>query len=154
MTDVVLTPEQERLALAINDMRQAAAAARLLNQQADGHARRALETAISVCYARPWLPSNLGGKLRDKWRPADAPDRDLHKRLLNLRHKTYAHTDPAGGRKGLAHIEPAENVLGIGEQWMPLRPGELPAIADLCDRQAARFREALVNEIDAAQNAV
>jgi hypothetical protein len=31
MTEVVLTPEQERLALAIGDMYQAAAAARLLN---------------------------------------------------------------------------------------------------------------------------
>jgi hypothetical protein len=49
---LTLTPEQERLALALSDMSQAAAAARLVNQQLDHHARRALETAISVSFAR------------------------------------------------------------------------------------------------------
>ena len=75
MTDVELTPEQARLALASTDMRQAAAAARLLPELHDFHARRALETAISVCYARPWIRSNRGGKLKDKWLPAAGPDR-------------------------------------------------------------------------------
>ena len=41
-------------------------------------------------------------------------------------------------------------MLGIGEEWMPLGGGALPAIADLFDRQAARFQQALVSEIDAA----
>ena len=71
-TDIPLTPEQERLALAISDMQQAAAAARLLDPVPDFHARRALETAISVCYARPWLPSNHGGKLKDSGFPRPA----------------------------------------------------------------------------------
>jgi hypothetical protein len=35
MTDLHLTPEQERLALAITDMLQASAAARILDQQVD-----------------------------------------------------------------------------------------------------------------------
>src|SRR5262245_52415108 len=113
---ITLTPEQERRALAISDMRQAAAAARLLNEQDDFHARRALETTISVSYTRPWLDSNQGGKLKAKWLPDPGPDRDLHDRLVSLRHKAYAHTDPAGGRRGLAHVGPG-NVLGIGEQW-------------------------------------
>jgi hypothetical protein len=39
------------LLLAGNDMRQAEAAARLLNQRSDVNERRALETAIAVCYA-------------------------------------------------------------------------------------------------------
>jgi hypothetical protein len=149
---IALTPEHERLALAISDMRHAAAAARLLDKQDDFHARRALETAISVSYARPWLASNRSGKLKAKWLPAAGPDRDLHNRLLDLRHKTYAHTDPAGGRSGLAHVGP-DNVLGIGEQWIPLDAKDLPAIADLCDRQAERFQQALVDEIDAANPA-
>ena len=80
------------------DMRQAAAAARVLPELHDFNARPALETAISVCYARPWIPSNLGGKLKDKWLPAAGPDHDLHRRLVEPRRKTYAHTDPAGGR--------------------------------------------------------
>ena len=63
------TREQEQIALALSDMRQAAAAARLLEKQVDVHARRALETAISTCYARPWIASNNGGKLKAKWRP-------------------------------------------------------------------------------------
>ena len=146
---VDLTPEQERLALALSDMRQAAAAARLLDRQLDVHARRALETAISVCYARPWIDSNNSGKLKTKWLPNAGPDRDLHTRLLKLRRKTYAHTDPAGGRQAFAQRGPG-NALGIGEQWIPLARSELPAIAGLCDRQAARFEQALVDEIDAA----
>jgi hypothetical protein len=152
VTDIVLTPEQERLALAINDMRQAAAAARLLTQQTDLHERRALETAYSVCCARPWIDSNRGGRLKNKWRPAAGPDRELHKRLLDLRRKTYAHLDPAGGRKAFAQ-QGAEEVLGIVEQW---DTGGLDptAVADLCDRQAARFVEALVEQIDAAGNPV
>jgi hypothetical protein len=111
---LTLTPEQERLALALSDMSQAAAAARLVNQQLDHHARRALETAISVSFARPWIDSNRGGKLKAKWRPAAGPDRDLHNRLLDLRHKTYAHTDPAGGRSALTYVGPGD-LLGIGE---------------------------------------
>jgi hypothetical protein len=152
-TPLTLTPEQQRLALAVSDMRQAAAAARLLNQQEDFHARRALETAISVCYARPWIDSNRGGKLKAKWRPTAGPDRDLHNRLLDFRHKTYAHTDPTGGRSALADVGPG-NVLGIGEQWIPLNANDLPAIADPCDRQAARFQQALADEIDVARNPV
>lgn len=87
--------------------------------------------------------------LRPSGGPAAGPDRDLHNRLLELRRKAYAHTDPAGGRNGLAQLGPG-NVLGIGEEWMPLGGGALPAIADLFDRQAARFQQALVSEIDAA----
>lgn len=150
MSDAIplrLTPEQERLALALSDMRQAAAAARLADQQLEHHARLALDTAISVSYARPWIDSNRAGKLKSKWLPPTGPDRDLHERLLNLRHKSYAHTDPASCRHALAHLGPGK-VLGIGEQWVPLKRDELSAIAGLCERQAARFEQALVNELD------
>jgi hypothetical protein len=159
-TSLTLTREQERLALALGDMRQAAAAAGLLDRQLDVHgrhaqldihARRALETAISTCYARPWIDSKNTGKLKKKWLPSAHSDRAIHKRLLKLRRKTYAHTDPAGGRKALVQLGP-DNVLGIGEEWIPLRRAELPAIADLCDRQAARFSQALVDALDGAPN--
>jgi hypothetical protein len=134
-----LTPdESHRLTLANSDMRQAAAAARLLETQTDFHTRSALETAISVCYARPWLKSNQLGKLKDKWLPTTGADRDLHELLLDLRHKTYAHTDPAGGRKAIL-----DSGGGVGEERLPLRRDLVPAIFDLCNRQAARFMQAL-----------
>jgi hypothetical protein len=91
-----------------------------------------------VCYTRPWLKSNRGGKLKDKWLPTTGADRDLHELLLELRHKTYAHTDPAGGRKAIL-----DSGGGVGEEWLPLRRELVPAIEGLCDRQAARFMQAL-----------
>jgi hypothetical protein len=120
------------------------------SRASDVHERRALETAISVCYARPWLGSNRVGKLRNKWLPAAGCDRDLHKRLLELRRKTYAHTDPDGGRTALAQLGPG-NIASIGEQWMPLRGDELPESADLCERQAARFKQEIGDALDGAQ---
>ena len=57
--------------------------------------------------------------------------------------------DPAGGREGLAQLGPG-NALGIGEEWMPLGGSAVTEIADLCARQAARFQQDLVSEIDAA----
>ena len=77
----------------------------------DVHARRAFETAVSVCYARPWIDSNQGGTLKRKRLPGGWPNRDLHHRLLKLRRKTYAHTDTAGGRKPLAHEGPVFELL-------------------------------------------
>jgi hypothetical protein len=145
MTDLPLTLDQERLVLAILDMGQAAAAARILDQQRDLQARRAIETAISVCYARPWLYSKGRGKLKKKWRPPNGPERDLHKRLLELRHITYAHTDVTGGREPF--VQRGSEALAIGEKWKSLPPGETPAIVDLCERQEARFRQALEDEL-------
>jgi hypothetical protein len=147
-----LTAEQERLALAANDMRQAAAAARLLERRHDFHARRALETAISVCYARPWTRNQIG-KLEDAWLPEVGPYRDLHDRLLKLRNKTYAHTDRDGGRKAVAQSGPG-NVVGFGEMWERLPASEVTAIVELCERQVERFTQGLVDQIDAARNPV
>jgi hypothetical protein len=133
-----LTSENELLGLARSDMLQAGAAARLVRRQMPIHARLALETAVAVCYARPWGNNNVG-RLHEKWLPEADADRKLHARLLMLRDKRYAHTDPEGGREALAQADGA-----VGEQWIvQLRPAELDAIADLCDRQADRFKQAL-----------
>jgi hypothetical protein len=43
-----------------------------------------------------------------------------------------------------------EQALGIGEQWIPLPVDDLPVIADLSDRQAARFMRALIDAHDPA----
>jgi hypothetical protein len=148
MPDIPLTKEQELLVLAVGDMRQAGAAALLLEQRANFQERRALETAISVCYARPWLDSNRSGKLRKEWLPAAGPDRDLHRRLLELRRKTYAHTDPSGGRSASAQLG-IENELALVEQWESLPTHDLPAIVDLCERQAERFVQGVIGAIGA-----
>jgi hypothetical protein len=147
MTDLELTDEQRRLVLAFYDMRQAAAAARLLDQHSPvAHARRALETAMSVCYARSWKSNT---KLRKEWLPAVGPDRDLHHRLLELRTKTHAHNDPAGGRTGSVQVG-LDGTVAIVEQWTPPDPNEWEAVADLCDRQADRFERALVDAFSAS----
>jgi hypothetical protein len=130
-------------------MLQAAAAARILNRQDNLEARLALETAISVCYARPWIGSNRGGKLKEKkWLPRGGSDRELHDRLLKLRRQTYAHTDPAGGRKAFAQ-RGSEGGLAIGAR-MSLSVGDLPAIIALCERHEAIFRQALEDELGTA----
>ena len=138
-----LNGEERRLALAILDMRQAEAAARLLGRQSDVHERRALETAIAVCYARPWLDGNKDGKLKSRWLPTGT-DLRLHELLIDLRMRTYAHNDPTGGRKSVATIE-AGVVTSTGEEWIPLPRKDLDLIAELCSRQAKRFQAGLLN---------
>ena len=141
-----LSGEQRRLALAVLDMRQAEAAARLLERQVDVHVRRALETAVAVCYARPWLDSNKDGKLKSRWRPT-GDDVRLHELLIGLRMRTYAHNDPLGGRKPLATIE-AGVVTSTGEEWIPLPRKDLVPIAKLCAKQAERFQGGLVTLLE------
>lgn len=66
--NIDLSGEGELLALASVDMRQAAAAARLLQTTlgTDVNAARALETAIAVCYWRPFSEQNRTGTLGKK----------------------------------------------------------------------------------------
>jgi hypothetical protein len=139
-----LSGEERRLALANIDMRQAEAAARLLDRQVDVHVRRALETAIAVCYARPWLESNRDGKLKKRWLPNGAEELRLHDLLMDLRKRTYAHNDPTGGRRSLATLE-AGVVTATGEEWIPLPRKDLDPIAELCARQAKRFQAGLAD---------
>jgi len=71
-------------------------------------------------------------------------DRALHDHLITLRHKTYAHTDTQSGRSagtsslttsaGIAHTTYSEGWWAFPREW-------IPAVADLCSRQAQRFRE-------------
>ncbi len=81
-----------RFVLAASDMRQAAAAAEYLrSEHLNGDLCRALETAICVCYARPFSETNTIGPVDPKkWAPADAPARYLHESLLYYRDKAFA----------------------------------------------------------------
>jgi hypothetical protein len=133
-------------------MRHAAAAARLLRDgvdEADADKARALETAIAVSYWRPWSQSNTLGSLKGKWLPKDRTGLQLHRRLEQLRNETYAHTHRGAGRKASAHFvirdDGSLESLGVGEEWHPLPREVLPAIIELCERQADLFVGAAFN---------
>ena len=65
-----LLNELRRFLLAASDMRQAAAAAEHLStERLNGDLCRALETAIVICYSRPFARGNKAGTLGAEWVP-------------------------------------------------------------------------------------
>lgn len=146
-----LTGDERRLVLAAADIRQVVAAAERLGElePTDVNFVRALETAIAVCYWRPFSRNNAIGPLPTQWEPETADGLKVHRRLEHLRDKVGAHTDPAGGRKAQANLLlNAEGELvdvGIAEEWDPLAHDELPAITATCRHQAERFLDAAVD---------
>lgn len=146
--ELELSGEAAMLVLAFSDMRQAEAAARALSELPDaedgGALARALETAIAVCYYRPFDAKNKTGFLRKNWRPEREEGREVHRQLRKLRMQVYAHTDPAGGRKGSAIFSTGDageigETVTLAEEWLPIPRGDLPAIIATCHEQAARF---------------
>jgi hypothetical protein len=136
--------EVELLALAASDMKQCAAAARLLVKRSDVNERRSLETAIAISYARAFSKRSFG-KLDDKTRrPHDDVGQRLHKRLIKMRNRVYAHLDQ--DRSGLVTIALDDDSfirsVGVGEQWKPIARPDLPLIVEMCEEQAGRFAEA------------
>jgi hypothetical protein len=133
-----LLNEIRRLRLAESDMNQVAAAANALhNERLNGDLCRALETAIAVCYARPYGSSNKVGGLGDEWLPEDPSGRALHDALLRRRDQVYAHTDRTDARDIV-------DIFGDGtfaEEWRPLSREALPRIIVLVAHQQTRFRE-------------
>jgi hypothetical protein len=157
-----LAGETALLALAAQDMREAAAAGRSLaamiedleHRGYDSHAGRALQTAIAVCYARPFAETNRLGTLRKKWRPEDPVGRDVHEALCEMRNRVYAHTDPDGGRRVWASFDVSETGevegVSVGVAWNPIRDTDLLTVIETCDRQAARFEAAAFTAAAAA----
>ena len=85
--------------LAASDMRQAAAAAgHLSSEHLNGDLCRALETAIVICYSRPFAGGNKAGTLGAEWAPPAPELVPLHDLLLGARDKVYAHNDRTGAR--------------------------------------------------------
>jgi hypothetical protein len=142
----------KRLLLAAQDMNDcSAAAAELLTRIAPSSLARALETAIVVCYARPWGRSNRIGALEARWGPETPEDLALHEELIRLRDKVYAHTDDEIKARD---IEDMSELLGTNHPvfapgWHPIETEALPRIAALAEAQRARFlrgaRELSVN---------
>jgi hypothetical protein len=139
--------EKKRLSLylAASDMDQSAAAAGALAKEEDNvDLMRALETAIAACYGRPFTEGSMIQRLdKGKWVSAGA-DRALHDHLITLRHKTYAHTDTQSGRSaGTSSLTTSAGIAHTtySEGWWAFPPEWIPAVVDLCGRQAQGFRE-------------
>jgi hypothetical protein len=126
-------------------MLQAAGAARALESQHDDvYLMRALETAIVVCYWRPFSASNKIGGLADKWAPQGDRHSELHRTLRNLRNQAYAHTDETSGRIGdVRPLSVGDQVHHVtGESWWAFPREWIPEIVKLCIEQSVRFIKA------------
>ncbi len=110
---------------------------------------RALQTAIAVCYGRPFKGAKRGASgaqtltVPAEYVPTDEPDATLHRELLDLRDRYYAHPD-----RGFEHrsastrtVSATEAATAVAweEVYFDLRFVEA-AIASLADRQAQRFK--------------
>jgi hypothetical protein len=131
------------LILAAADMDQAIAAAReLRNTASDDQAyRRMLETAMALCYMRPYTPSSLL-TLPAEYIPTGSVDAGYHGALDNLRDQTYAHTDKRGGRNATMRTtgEHGDIVsLEYREEWLAFPTDAIPALLDFFERQRTRF---------------
>jgi hypothetical protein len=89
------------LLLAAIDMEQVIQAAEAIQRELQSSSPRlqfirALETAVAVCYWRPFSASNTVGCLRHK----DAEDPDLHKEMKRIRNQVHAHTQTSWWAEG------------------------------------------------------
>jgi hypothetical protein len=136
--------EVQRLVMAEADMRMAAAAARLLQQTEEVYRSRALETAIVVCYMRPFTKSNTVGALGRKWHPKDDAGRRLHRSLYSARNSTHAHTDLISYRKAVNTAallgDYTASARRYAEEWRPLDRAVLPALVPFFEARADAFR--------------
>jgi hypothetical protein len=142
------------LYLAASDMDQAAAAATALDGEHENvNLMRALETAIAVCYARPFTDSSMVDRLKaSKWVAQE--DRQLHDFLMNGRNKVYAHTDVASGRStGGMRITISKGIASVAysEGWWSFPREFIAPVVDMCQRQAQDLRtEAVKIEAEVA----
>lgn len=112
------------LMLAASDVEQANAALIALETETFPPRRRALETAVAVCYARAFTPSTLVRLTEEYAPPPDDPSRELHALLCEHRNKVYAHTDKESGRTSSVRWEVTETEdlgwIEWQEGWTPL----------------------------------
>ena len=138
----------------------AAAAEALANEHQNVHVMRALETAVVVCYWRPFASGNAVRLDPAEWTPKDPQEIAAHETLKALRDKVYAHTESVikiGGEKVRARdVERIGDLLGTMEEidwnapeaplmftegWVPLNREALAGIAAFAHVQEARLIE-------------
>jgi hypothetical protein len=138
------TKLHKALLLAASDVTQAQAALHALeNEPYNVMLRRALETAISVCYARAFTKSTLK-RLSDEYAPTpDDPNHELHLLLCEHRNKVYAHTDKESGRSSSVRWETTESDVATWtewqETWTPFPRDLYPRFHELFQAQRNRF---------------
>jgi hypothetical protein len=136
-----LRKKQNSLLLAASDMDQAiAAATALLEEDQDGALARAYETALVVCYMRPFMSGS--GRLPNRYIPkADA--KVVHDGLRKVRHEIYAHTSEASGRTTEMQIESEGEIFNLSwrEQWLPLSRDDVRVALSLFEQQRDLFRQ-------------
>lgn len=126
--------EQRALLLGASDMRQAAAAARALEHEEDVDLARALETAMMVCFMRPFTRSDL--QVRDELWPT-GEDRKRLDEIKRHRDKIYAHTDKESGRWAMSAfvtVNDNDSEIAIREDWYPMSRDVVPDFVALCKR--------------------
>jgi hypothetical protein len=112
----------------------------------NGDAEDALMTGVVVSYARPFARRQSIGTLdRDEWAPDNERQAELHRALILLRDKRYAHTDK--GWRGVVEVFGegiySDVLVGIRDKWWP----EIEALAEAQSRRMAalahRLKDAL-----------
>jgi hypothetical protein len=129
--------------LAMSDMRQAESAARALAEVKPGEIqlKRALGTAVVVCYARAFTQSTIVTLRPEEYAPTDAELARLHYRILALRDSESAHSDKEA-RREISVEQALEDFPGVTEKFYPvLSPEELSLALRLFELQHARFRD-------------
>ena len=100
-----------------------------------------MEVGLVVMYARSFTGN---ARLGESWRPTDAAGRALHQALIDARNGMYAHADWTNSRT-LVDTNAMLGIAGppvLAEQRSRTSKGRLVEIADLAERQSARFLEA------------
>ena len=140
------------LLLAATDMEQTIEAARAIERESDRVAAgeepnaelvHALETALAVCYWRPFTNSSIGRLDPVEDGPPEASGLvELHRDLETMRKTRYAHTDKVSGRDadvrehvtetGVTGIVRTESQWEFPEEW-------LPRVIALAEMQRERF---------------
>ena len=131
------------LGLAASDMRQAESAARAIPgmQPVDFHLKRALQTALVVCYSRAFTMSSIVTLKRDEYEPSGERLASLHHRILALRDSTCAHTDKDVDRDVSVQYG-VDDSVAVAETFGPvLSPEELELAHELFELQRQRFLE-------------
>ena len=131
---------QKALLLASSDLEQAAAA-RALERESDGMLARALETAMIVCYFRPYSTSSLK-TLPDQYVPTTSPDSERHAILKELRDQVHAHTDKASGRTVSVQMSVDGDIVNLEwrEGWLPFPRQVIPAMLEYFEERRDQFR--------------
>jgi hypothetical protein len=137
-----LDTQLKRIRFAISDMEQAAAGAALAVAMPPAHpsALRALWTGIVVCYARPFTSGHYGRFDRKKYAPSDPDKAALHRDLIDMRDKLWAHND--SDIRSLTPINTSgPPTLYIEQLGEPMSLTEWLAVVSLAYSQIARLKD-------------